>query len=164
MNKGWPSLGEIYWGFSLESTGCGLLIVTSSQQVPCCSAPIPINRSRWHAKQILASQNQQLSTFCLCNVFWEGITRLQSIRQEMYGESFEVANQSVQVELKLAFERIGDLCFIHSHWLNILLAWLIPLILPCLSAACLDCRASYWPVILRINACEINKTLCSVKS
>lgn len=34
---------------------------------------------------------------------------LQSIHQEMDIESLEAANQSLQVDLKLAFKRIGDL-------------------------------------------------------
>lgn len=34
---------------------------------------------------------------------------LPSVRQEMDIESLEAANQSLQVDLKLAFKRIGDL-------------------------------------------------------
>lgn len=39
----------------------------------------------------------------------EELTMLQSIHQEMDIESLEAANQSLQVDLKLAFKRIGDL-------------------------------------------------------
>lgn len=39
----------------------------------------------------------------------EKLTMLQSTCQEMDIESLEAANQSFQVDLKLAFKRIGDL-------------------------------------------------------
>lgn len=39
----------------------------------------------------------------------EEVTVLRFIHQEMDIESLEAANQSLQVDLKLAFKRIGDL-------------------------------------------------------